>query len=268
MPNVFILTWNPKLFAVTDEELRREARRTAAGKRVRGDWAVGARRGGIEPGDYALKLRQSTERGIISSGRFTSEVYQAPHWDGSGREANYARLYEDTVVETKDRLPVEVLHREVPEVHWDRLQGSGVRVPDEAAERLLELWFDHTGRTPYHSPEEVAAGSTYGEGAVTQVLVNRYERDRRAREECIAHHGTACTVCGFDFGSAYGPLGDGFIHVHHLSELSSVGSTIEVSPIEDLRPVCPNCHAMLHRRRPALSIEELKRVIERGSTGT
>jgi len=28
--------------------------------------------------------------------------------------------------------------------------------------------------------------------------------------------------------------------------------------ILDLRPVCPNCHAMLHKRTPAISIEELQ----------
>ncbi|MDB9470225.1 hypothetical protein PN480_18680 [Dolichospermum circinale CS-1225] len=35
----------------------------------------------------------------------------------------------------------------------------------------------------------------------------------------------------------------------------------EVDPIKDLRPVCPNCHAMIHRRLPPLSIDEIKSII-------
>jgi 5-methylcytosine-specific restriction protein A len=48
--------------------------------------------------------------------------------------------------------------------------------------------------------------------------------------------------------------------VHHLTEVSAAGQ-IEVIPKKDLRPVCPNCHAMLHRRPPVLSIEELRALL-------
>ncbi|MED1743421.1 hypothetical protein [Brevibacillus borstelensis] len=48
------------------------------------------------------------------------------------------------------------------------------------------------------------------------------------------------------------------MHVHLLVPLHESGSKYEINPIEDLRPVCPNCHAMLNKRRPPLSIEELK----------
>ncbi len=50
--------------------------------------------------------------------------------------------------------------------------------------------------------------------------------------------------------------------MHHLKQLSEVGEEYEVDPIKDLRPVCPNCHSMLHRKRLALSIEELKEIFE------
>jgi 5-methylcytosine-specific restriction enzyme A len=96
---------------------------------------------------------------------------------------------------------------------------------------------------------------------VEQVQVNRYERDRRARRLCLAHWGSRCVVCGLDFGERYGPLGQDFIHVHHVLELSSVGPGYRVDPVNDLRPVCPNCHAMIHRRRPALSIDEVRQLL-------
>ncbi len=96
------------------------------------------------------------------------------------------------------------------------------------------------------------------EGAKKSIVVNAYERNPKAREECLQYYGTDCAVCGFNFGVAFGELGEGFIHVHHLTPLSSIGESYDVNPIQDLRPVCPNCHAMLHRKKEAvLSIAEL-----------
>jgi 5-methylcytosine-specific restriction protein A len=54
-----------------------------------------------------------------------------------------------------------------------------------------------------------------------------------------------------------------FLHVHHLTPLSSIGKKHQVDPREDLHPVCPNCHEMLHRQTPALSIDELRSKISK-----
>lgn len=107
-------------------------------------------------------------------------------------------------------------------------------------------------------PEVVSAGLEFFEGRATKVLVNAYERNSVARELCVQHYGAVCSVCGYDFESRFGAIGRGFIHVHHLVEISAIGKEYKVHPINDLRPVCPNCHAMLHRRSPPYSIEGLK----------
>ncbi len=107
------------------------------------------------------------------------------------------------------------------------------------------------------------------EGAVSTVTVNRYERDPGARRKCVAHYGTACQVCGVDFGDRYGEIGEGFIHVHHLVPLSQIRQGYQVDPVRDLRPVCPNCHAMLHQRRPEpFGVEELKGILKSESGRT
>jgi 5-methylcytosine-specific restriction protein A len=112
-------------------------------------------------------------------------------------------------------------------------------------------------KPPVQSPEQLTQGE-YREGAVHQVLVNAYERDRAARQACISHYGLACVVCGLEFDDRYGPLGAGFIHVHHIVPLSELGADYRLDPVQDLRPVCPNCHTMLHRQRPPLSVEGLR----------
>jgi len=134
-------------------------------------------------------------------------------------------------------------------------------------EELLRNGWVQDRQDQVRLPEEVPSGSTYSEGSVQRILVNRYERDPRAREECIRHYGTICFLCGFDFVAVYGEVMTGFIHVHHLNPLSSLGADYEVDPIQDLRPVCPNCHAVLHRREPTYSPDEVRQFLQtrRGS---
>jgi len=70
-----------------------------------------------------------------------------------------------------------------------------------------------------------------------------------------------CSVCQFRFDATFGDLGKGYIHVHHLTPIATIGTEYHLDPERDLRPVCPNCHAMLHRHNPPLSIEELQKII-------
>jgi hypothetical protein len=110
---------------------------------------------------------------------------------------------------------------------------------------------------PDRLPEELD-GTTFNEGAKCRITVNAYERDQRARRACLAAHGTACAVCGTSLRDVYGPAAEGLIHVHHIRPLSEIGREYQVNPRADLRPVCPNCHAVLHRRVPAYSIDEVR----------
>lgn len=109
--------------------------------------------------------------------------------------------------------------------------------------------------------DEVAFGSALVEGARQAVMVNKYERNRLARLECIKAHGCSCIVCGFNFKEVYGELANGFIHVHHLVALCNIGIEHEVDPIRDLRPVCANCHAIIHLGRQHRSLDEVKALL-------
>jgi len=103
------------------------------------------------------------------------------------------------------------------------------------------------------------------EGACSTVMVNRYERSPVNRAACIAAHGSRCKVCGFDFGAIYGPLGHGYIEVHHRVPVSKMGGCYQVDPVNDLIPLCANCHAAVHRVDPPLEPEALVAILAKGN---
>jgi 5-methylcytosine-specific restriction protein A len=113
---------------------------------------------------------------------------------------------------------------------------------------------------PLEAVEAEALGQPEGGGQ--QILVTRYERSPINRAACIEIHGTQCKVCGFDFARVYGEIGEGFIVVHHIEPVSGIDPGTIVDPAKDLAPVCPNCHSMLHKRRPPFGIDELRSILQ------
>lgn len=130
----------------------------------------------------------------------------------------------------------------------------------ELAEALEETGLTGIEFKPEEIPD-IELANLY-EGAKKIVTVNAYERNSRARKICITYWGNVCSVCGFDFEKVYGLLGKGFIHVHHLVPVAKIGKTYQIDPISDLRPICPNCHSMIHNHTPILTIDQLKDLIK------
>ena len=111
-------------------------------------------------------------------------------------------------------------------------------------------------------PDDIESNEKFIEGKSKKVLVNVFERNTVARSLCIEHYGFKCQICEFNFEKRFGEIGKNFIHVHHVVDISTIGSEYELDPILDLIPVCPNCHSMLHKKKPAYKIDELKELIQ------
>ena len=110
-----------------------------------------------------------------------------------------------------------------------------------------------------------AAPGSQLEGNEKTRVQTYYERNPKLRSQAIKIHGTKCAVCGFDFGGKYGPVGEGYIEIHHLVPHASIKKEHGVDPQKDLIPVCSNCHRMIHRPRDTwISIEDLKKMIDSG----
>jgi 5-methylcytosine-specific restriction protein A len=86
----------------------------------------------------------------------------------------------------------------------------------------------------------------------------RVERRPKLADDAKKWHGTVCKVCGFDFSRTYGEIGLGYIEAHHLTPVSDLrGRPRNLNPRRDFTVVCANCHRMLHRHHPPLTVEEL-----------
>lgn len=210
-------------------------------------------------------------RGIVASGWVTSGVYEGRHWNKmkpKDKTARYVDLHWDTLLDPDIKIFSRARLNDViySGMCWEP-RASGVRIPEEVAAQLEMDWAQFLNRPfvakNFSFADEIDEPKTYLEGAAQRITVNVYERSADGRTVCINRYGLNCCVCGFNFEKAYGSIGAGFIHVHHLKSLSELGKRYRLNPLEDLRPVCPNCHAMLHRRKPAYSIDELRKTLKR-----
>jgi len=141
--------------------------------------------------------------------------------------------------------------------YYERKTGTSVQEQKEIRNEFLKFI---DSKTIIYA-DEVDEITEYAEGKTKAVLVNVYERNSIARKICIEHFGVICRVCSFDFEKKYGEIGKEFIHVHHKVDISTIGEEYSVDPINDLIPVCPNCHSMLHKKKPAYTVEELKQMM-------
>ncbi|HBO46122.1 MAG TPA: HNH endonuclease [Planctomycetaceae bacterium] len=103
----------------------------------------------------------------------------------------------------------------------------------------------------------------FPEGRVLYRLHRQRERRtdlvRKTKQRAQKAGGLRCTVCAFDFAAEYGEIGEGYIECHHTVPISEYEIGQETR-LQDLALVCANCHRMLHRRRPWLTINELSQL--------
>lgn len=264
----FLLTWNPHKWHWPEDDLGASIAAVQRTGRSAGRWSCGNTKR-ILSGDRVFLLRQGAEpRGLVASGWATSEPYADRHWEDGGplgRSTQYIDVDWDWLAKTPIISRAQLDAPEFAGVNWNT-QTSGISVAAEVAHVLEREWGARVG-SRYEPPPEEVVDPDYWEGAVASIIINAFERNAAARAKCIEHHGHACVVCGFAFEDHYGLAGKGLIHVHHLVPISDLGKSYQVDPIKDLRPVCPNCHAMIHRREPPYDIEDVKEMLTSVPTG-
>ena len=259
--NTYLFAWNPKKWDWTHlEETIDQLEQTG---RVSERWSCSSHKS-IRPGDRAFLVKLGTNpKGIIGSGFVSTEPFLAKHWSGKNKLVPRVML-DFEVLLNPDKEPILTLdilkQGQLLKQSWTP-QSSGISIRPDVTDELEAVWFDFlTTQKIRYNPFTVSDSGeqrVYTEGTPNQVTLTKFERNPYARKACIEHYGLSCVVCNFNFEKAYGKIGKDFIHVHHLNQVSKVAKQYQVDPIKDLRPVCPNCHAIIHRRKTAFTIEEM-----------
>jgi len=224
-------------------------------------WSCGNRRD-IDVGDRFYLIRLGSDpRGIVASGFVTSTAYDDAHWDkqraANGDTSIYVKVRFDAITH-QPIIPIEELDQPpLNTFHW-HTQSSGILIPNHIADAIEQLWVSRDSARQSRLPEELAACPVYIEGLGRQIVVNAYERNVSARKQCLEHHGYSCACCDAALSQVYGPIADQFIHVHHLKPIADIGQSYAVDPINDLVPVCPNCHAIIHLNNPPLTVSAVQ----------
>lgn len=155
-------------------------------------------------------------------------------------------------------------------LNLENLLNNGLKVAPQGPKKLsgelleyIEKNFNDSNQSDTF-PEMIDKDVSVFEGLKKEITVNKYERSSYARAKCIEYNGTKCKICGMNFEEKYGKIGVGFIHVHHIKPIHEIGKEYKIDYKNDLIPVCPNCHAMLHRKinGKELTVEQLKSIVE------
>lgn len=267
--NTFLFAWNPERWDW--EDLQQSIEHLEKVGYVERRWSCGNSKS-VRKGDRVFLIRLGIEpRGIMGSGYAKSSYYVAPHWDGTeNKTTNYIDIEFDILInpnENKlfDKESLESIDKNNLQQWFP--QQSGISIKEEVQESLESNWFNFIVENKYIKNSFVSNDvttqfeKTYKEGKSKDIVQTRYERNPEARKRCLKRFGYSCEVCSFNFEKHFGEIGKKFIHVHHINQISEIGKEYEVDPIKDLIPVCPNCHAMIHSKRPAFTIEEIKDII-------
>lgn len=104
------------------------------------------------------------------------------------------------------------------------------------------------------------------EGFSKEVMHFRRERDskivRAKKQRVLLEKGRLeCEACDFNFAQKYGDRGHNFAEVHHTKPISECGGG-RVTFLDDLIILCSNCHRIIHRKKPWITIPELKKIIK------
>lgn len=109
-----------------------------------------------------------------------------------------------------------------------------------------------------------AAGALFQEGREQLKIHLAKERNKHlialAKELWRRNGELKCSICGFSFSAAYGEAGGGYIEAHHTTPVSELAESTIVRP-SDLAPVCSNCHGIIHRHRPWLTIAQMQAIV-------
>lgn len=80
----------------------------------------------------------------------------------------------------------------------------------------------------------------------------------KLKKECLEYYGAICEICGFDYGYTYGEAFESKIDIHHVQGGREEELSPNTDPVQDLIPICHNCHLIIHSKTPSYTVDEMR----------
>ena len=253
--NAYLFIWNHENWHI--DKLIPKIEEVKINGKATDEWSIAGHKK-VRIGDRAFITSVNNKiKGIFASGKIVAKDFM--FLNHSNIMVHGVAIEFDTFINpiADQILNIEVVKSKVPVKQKWPPQSSGTQIKAGNIGELESLWERFCVETDVYKNMAVRE-LTISEGTSNEIVQTVYERNKYARMLCLKHHGYSCAVCDFNFEAVYGDIGKDFIHVHHLNQLSNIGEQHKTNPITDLCPVCPNCHAMLHKVNPPYTIGELK----------
>ncbi|MEQ1648724.1 MAG: HNH endonuclease [Hyphomicrobiaceae bacterium] len=212
----------------------------------------------IRADDIVVLRRTGAIKGIVGYGKVLRGSYPDMRTESNGNPT----LVDVAWIATSSRPALTKSDPRIANMPNLWVQANGAELNADDGEKLIAILskeFVALNQSNKITDESDAEARRYPEGRKYEVRLSVHERDPKARLTCIEHHkpAYACQVCEMNFADKYGAdIGAEFIHVHHKKPLPM--GVRDTDPRNDLIPVCPNCHAMLHKEDPPMCPEDLK----------
>lgn len=239
----YLLVWNPKKWTWTNLESDIEAVNETG--RCSENWSCG-RNKSIEVGDRIFLIKVGTEpKGIIGAGYATTKPYAGKHWSGENRETLYIDIEYEALLnpEKEPILTLDLLEMgKLAKQHW-MPQTSGISIRPELVDELEALWFDFLTTADIRRNPFTETKALFEQGGSDKAILSKYERNPYARKVSLEQNGYTCSSCGLDFIKSYGDKAKDYIQVH---DTRHIGEACDINPVENLTPLCPKCHSMVH----------------------
>jgi 5-methylcytosine-specific restriction protein A len=186
-----------------------------------------------------------------------NELHKHIYADKDGRETNKA------INKILDAKPVGNENLEIK--YFDYCNNLGIQPSEKGAFGAPRKFWTLKLKEDFQDNKEMTG--EFPEGKVVERTHKARERNYQviqiAKENFKKKNGKLfCQVCGFDFEKNYGKIGKDFIEGHHTIAVSEMLPEHKTKP-EDIAMLCANCHRMVHKKRPWLTMKDLSKLLKK-----
>ena len=186
-----------------------------------------------------------------------NKIFKFASTDIDGRETNKAI---NSILNSKPTID-----NNLEKKYLEYCEKIGIKPqPKGGAYAVTRKYWKIDIKTEFNSNADLSG--EFPEGKIVERTHKARERNSKvvemAKKNFKNKHGKLyCQVCNFDFEENYGTIGKDFIEGHHTIAVSEMPADYKTKP-EEIAMLCGNCHRMVHKKRPWLTMEELSKVLK------